>query len=149
MRRRTFIVVTIATFSLFFGFLMFFTSGVSIYDLPDWWVSRVDLFRLDGNIRRRFLEERENVGREQRADRTIFGIPLRWRHGCPLVFTVVRGRNLPMTIESGQPCVRIFVDCDSPRARSLVARSLTLAGDTRASYRSRSRRRAKLSSRTE
>jgi len=37
------IVVTIATFSLFFGVLMFLTGGVSIYDLPDWWVSRVDL----------------------------------------------------------------------------------------------------------
>ena len=37
------IVVTIATFSIFFGLLMFFTHGVSIYDLPDWWVSRVIL----------------------------------------------------------------------------------------------------------
>ena len=37
------IVVTIATFSLFFGVLMFLTGGVSIYDLPDWWLDRVDL----------------------------------------------------------------------------------------------------------
>ena len=34
------IVVTIATFNLFFGALMFFTQGVSIYDLPDWWLDR-------------------------------------------------------------------------------------------------------------
>lgn len=38
------IVVTIATFNVFFGFLMFFTRGVSIYDLPDWWLGRVILF---------------------------------------------------------------------------------------------------------
>ena len=41
------IVVTIATFNLFFGVLMFFTGGVSIYDLPDWWVSRVDLLEYE------------------------------------------------------------------------------------------------------
>ena len=41
------IVVTIATFSLFFGVLMFLTGGVSIYDLPDWWVSRVDLLEYE------------------------------------------------------------------------------------------------------
>jgi simple sugar transport system permease protein len=38
------IVVTIATFNLFFGFLMFVTRGVSIYDLPDWWLDRIILF---------------------------------------------------------------------------------------------------------
>lgn len=38
------IVVTIATFNLFFGLLMFFTDGVSIYLLPDWLVDRVVLF---------------------------------------------------------------------------------------------------------
>ena len=38
------IVVTIATFNVFFGFLMFFTRGVSIYDLPDWWLDRVIVF---------------------------------------------------------------------------------------------------------
>jgi simple sugar transport system permease protein len=38
------IVVTIATFNVFFGFLMFLTRGVSIYDLPDWWLDRVILF---------------------------------------------------------------------------------------------------------
>lgn len=38
------IVVTIATFNLFFGLLMFFTGGVSIYMLPDWLTRRVILF---------------------------------------------------------------------------------------------------------
>ena len=33
------IVVTIATFNVFFGGLMFVTGGVSIYDLPDWWIN--------------------------------------------------------------------------------------------------------------
>lgn len=37
------IVVTIATFNVFFGGLMFLTGGVSIYDLPDWWTNRVFL----------------------------------------------------------------------------------------------------------
>ncbi|WP_233857695.1 ABC transporter permease [Paraburkholderia sp. HD33-4] len=37
------IVVTIATFNVFFGGLMFLTDGVSIYDLPDWWVDRVSI----------------------------------------------------------------------------------------------------------
>ena len=38
------IVVTIATFNAYFGLLMFFTRGVSIYNLPDWWTDRVILF---------------------------------------------------------------------------------------------------------
>jgi simple sugar transport system permease protein len=38
------IVVTIATFNVFFGLLMFFTRGVSIYTLPDWWIRRTVLF---------------------------------------------------------------------------------------------------------
>lgn len=38
------IVVTIATFNIFFGLLMFFTRGVSIYMLPDWWIHRTVLF---------------------------------------------------------------------------------------------------------
>lgn len=38
------IVVTIATFNAFFGLLMFFTRGVSIFDLPDWWLDRVIVF---------------------------------------------------------------------------------------------------------
>jgi simple sugar transport system permease protein len=38
------IVVTIATFNAFFGLLMYFTKGVSIYDLPDWWRARIFIF---------------------------------------------------------------------------------------------------------
>jgi len=38
------IVVTIATYNLFFGLLMFFSGGVSIYDLPDWWTSPVVIY---------------------------------------------------------------------------------------------------------
>ena len=37
------IVVTIATFNIFFGLLMFFTKGVSIYNLPEWWIHRTML----------------------------------------------------------------------------------------------------------
>ncbi|UEM06961.1 ABC transporter permease (plasmid) [Skermanella rosea] len=44
------IVVTIATFNLFFGALMFFTQGVSIYDLPDWWLDRIILVEFDTAI---------------------------------------------------------------------------------------------------
>ncbi|MEO6607471.1 MAG: ABC transporter permease [Aestuariivirga sp.] len=39
------IVVTIATFNVFFGLLMFFTHGVSIYLLPEWWTHRTVLFQ--------------------------------------------------------------------------------------------------------
>ncbi|WP_374632879.1 ABC transporter permease [Paracoccus sp. (in: a-proteobacteria)] len=38
------IVVTIATFNVFFGLLMFMSGGRSIYSLPDWWADRVILF---------------------------------------------------------------------------------------------------------
>jgi simple sugar transport system permease protein len=41
------IVVTIATFNLFFGLLMFWSGGVSIYDLPDWLTTRVAIFSLE------------------------------------------------------------------------------------------------------
>ncbi|MBO0903770.1 ABC transporter permease [Jiella sonneratiae] len=44
------IVVTIATFNLFFGLLMFFTGGVSIYDLPDWLSSRVVLYDVETDL---------------------------------------------------------------------------------------------------
>ena len=37
-------MVTIATFNVFFGLLMFTTHGVSIYLLPDWWIHRIVLF---------------------------------------------------------------------------------------------------------
>jgi simple sugar transport system permease protein len=38
------IVATIATFNVYFGLLMFFTRGVSIYNLPDWLTTRVILY---------------------------------------------------------------------------------------------------------
>ncbi len=37
------IVVTIATFNIFFRLLMFFAHGVSIYNLPEWWTHRTML----------------------------------------------------------------------------------------------------------
>lgn len=37
------IVVTIATFNAFFGLLMFITSGRYLYNLPDWWTTRIIL----------------------------------------------------------------------------------------------------------
>lgn len=42
------IVVTIATFNAFFGLLMFFSKGKYIYNLPDWWGTRVVLFEHQG-----------------------------------------------------------------------------------------------------
>jgi len=41
------IVVTIATFNLFFGLLMFWSGGVSLYDLPDWLTTRVTLLSIE------------------------------------------------------------------------------------------------------
>ncbi|PRD42870.1 sugar ABC transporter permease [Phyllobacterium phragmitis] len=38
------IVATIATFNIYFGLLMFFTRGVSIYNLPEWLTDRVILY---------------------------------------------------------------------------------------------------------
>jgi len=38
------IVVTIATFNIYFGLLMFLTKGVSIYNLPSWLTQRVVLY---------------------------------------------------------------------------------------------------------
>jgi simple sugar transport system permease protein len=38
------IVATIATFNIYFGLLMFFTRGVSIYNLPDWLTAHVVLY---------------------------------------------------------------------------------------------------------
>jgi len=38
------IVVTIATFNVYFGLLMFFSNGRFLYNLPDWWVERIILF---------------------------------------------------------------------------------------------------------
>jgi len=45
--RVTSIIITIATMNTYFAFLMFFTGGHSIYDLPDWWTSRVVLFQTE------------------------------------------------------------------------------------------------------
>ncbi len=39
--RITSIIATIATMSVSFSFLMYFSGGASIYDLPDWWSERV------------------------------------------------------------------------------------------------------------
>ena len=41
------IVVTIATFNAFFGLLMFFSGGRNIYNLPDWWTTRMFLFEYE------------------------------------------------------------------------------------------------------
>ena len=41
------IVVTIATFNIFFGLLMFVTRGRSIYDLPDWLLDRIIVFEFE------------------------------------------------------------------------------------------------------
>lgn len=49
------IVVTIATFNVFFGLLMFFTRGRSIYNLPDWWLDRIILFEVDTGTSFAFL----------------------------------------------------------------------------------------------
>jgi len=38
------IVVSIATFNIYFGLLMFFTKGVSIYDLPAWLRTRIVVY---------------------------------------------------------------------------------------------------------
>ncbi|PTV94283.1 monosaccharide ABC transporter membrane protein (CUT2 family) [Rhodobacter aestuarii] len=76
------IVVTIATFNAFFGLLMFFTRGRSIYNLPDWWIERIPLYEhqaADGTwsqlmmpvavmvvcvIATWFLIQRTNLGRQ-------------------------------------------------------------------------------------
>lgn len=44
------IVVTISTFNAFFGLLMFFTSGKSIYSLPDWLARPIYLWELQTDI---------------------------------------------------------------------------------------------------
>ncbi|MCZ8153941.1 MAG: ABC transporter permease [Rhodobacteraceae bacterium] len=44
------IVVTISTFNAFFGLLMFFTSGKSIYSLPDWLSRPIYLWELQTEI---------------------------------------------------------------------------------------------------
>ena len=59
------IVVTISTFNVFFGLLMFFTRGVSIYNLPEWWTHRTVLLKCqqaNGSCRTRALPGRFLVG---------------------------------------------------------------------------------------
>lgn len=41
------IIVSIGTFNLFFGLLMYFSRGRSIYDIPDWLYARVAIFSVD------------------------------------------------------------------------------------------------------
>jgi len=41
------IVVTIATYNLFFGLLMYFSGGVSLYDLPDWLTTRIAIVSIE------------------------------------------------------------------------------------------------------
>ncbi|SUO94367.1 ABC transporter permease [Suttonella ornithocola] len=41
------IIVTIATFNIFFGLLMFFTNGRSIWDIPDWLYNRHPILQID------------------------------------------------------------------------------------------------------
>jgi simple sugar transport system permease protein len=43
----TSIIVTIATMSVFFALLMYFSGGKSIYTLPDWWATRVVFFEAE------------------------------------------------------------------------------------------------------
>jgi simple sugar transport system permease protein len=40
----TSIIITISTMSAYFALLMYFTEGKSIYNLPDWWGTRITLF---------------------------------------------------------------------------------------------------------
>ena len=41
------IIVTIATSSIFYALLIYFTGGSEIYNLPDWWTDRVVFFRFE------------------------------------------------------------------------------------------------------
>lgn len=41
------IIITIATFNLYFGLLMYLTSGRSIYQIPDWLDARVDILSIE------------------------------------------------------------------------------------------------------
>lgn len=41
------IIVTIGTFNLFFGLLMYFSRGRSIYSIPDWLYSRIAIFSVE------------------------------------------------------------------------------------------------------
>jgi simple sugar transport system permease protein len=45
--RITSIIVTIATMSFYFAVLMVVTGGKSIYDLPDWWSTRIVFYKVE------------------------------------------------------------------------------------------------------
>ncbi|KAB0678844.1 ABC transporter permease [Aureimonas leprariae] len=45
--RITSIIATIATMSVSFSALMYFSGGRSIYDLPDWWIDRVTFYEVE------------------------------------------------------------------------------------------------------
>jgi len=45
--RITSIIATISMMSISFSLLMYFSGGRSIYDLPDWWTSRVTFYRTE------------------------------------------------------------------------------------------------------
>ena len=69
-------------------------------------VGGVDLFGVGGDVRRRLLEHRDDVGREQRRDRAILRISRCWRHDDPRVpsaYLAFRGVNLGQPTASGQP----------------------------------------------
>ena len=65
-------------------------------------VGRVHFFRLDRDIGRRLIEQRDDIGREQGRDRAVLRISLRWSHWA-LVITCTRGVNLPRPSAPGQP----------------------------------------------
>lgn len=41
------IIITIATSSMFYALLIYFTGGSEIYNLPDWWADRIVFFRYE------------------------------------------------------------------------------------------------------
>ena len=41
------IIVTIATASIFYALLIYFTDGSEIYNLPDWWTERIVFLRFE------------------------------------------------------------------------------------------------------
>lgn len=45
--RITSIIITVATMNVYFALLMYFTSGKSIYNLPDWWSTRLVLWQTE------------------------------------------------------------------------------------------------------
>jgi simple sugar transport system permease protein len=41
------IIITIATASIYYALLIYFTDGTEIYDLPDWWTDRIVFLRFE------------------------------------------------------------------------------------------------------